>query len=464
MKEEVDAGDRQDVGLAARRQQYLLGLLVRVVVAVIFAGIFAVSGSIGLIDWENALAASWILVGLALINWPFWLLGKRYGFPISHFTGHWVIDILALTIMIHAIGGIDAPYATLSYSLLVLSSAVNMSRRVAMWLALLSMLSFGSLVLLETTGIVPRVTGMWDHHFTPTAQLLSFIVSLVFVFALAWVGGTLADQLKQANADLREATLQVEEQNRELEGRVAERTAELAAATQEIADLVHIVSHDLKNVAVGATETARQLSTRESDGLSERGKRYTVNLLDDARTLSRMLEDLLRLFRATDVEGAGREWVDVQAVVDGVIRRLSSQIERKGIEVKVNLLPPAFGETGKIRHIFDNLIDNACKYVGEARPARVEIGGERRNGRVTYYVRDNGIGIDPRHRDRVFQLYHRVPGQRVDGLAQAGHGVGLAIVKRIVERYGGTIELESEPGRGSTFRVMLPSPPGGMDA
>ncbi len=114
-------------------------------------------------------------------------------------------------------------------------------------------------------------------------------------------------------------------------------------------------------------------------------------------------------------------------------------------------------EPAKIRHIFDNLIDNACKYVGENKPPRIEVGGSREGGQVTYFVRDNGIGIDTRQVGRIFQLYHRSPHQAVDGITQTGHGVGLAIVKRIVERHGGRLWVASKLHRGSTFFVSLPA-------
>ena len=272
------------------------------------------------------------------------------------------------------------------------------------------------------------------------------------------VAGTLADHLKSANTSLTEVGSRIEEQNRTLEKRVAERTAELERAHREIEDLVHIVTHDLKNVSVAATETARKLISAESDTLSPRGRRYAEHLLDDARSMSRMLEHLLSLFRVAEGEGDVRQWVDVDAVVREAFRRLRHEVETRGIEVSIGPLPAAFAEPAKMRHVFDNLIDNACKYVGETHPARVEVVGERRGGEVVYRVRDNGIGIDERQLARIFQLYHRSPNQNVGGIAQKGHGVGLAIVKRIVGRYGGRIEVESRPGHGSTFEVTLPVP------
>jgi len=444
-------------GLEDRRRLFRDGLLVRAVLAGLFSGVAVGFWLIGVAPWPVIEAPLVILSGLALVNVPYWIIGRFSGFPLRQFSFHWAVDIVFLTLMVHFLGGIDAPYATLSYSALVLFAAVSESRRTALRLAVVSMVSFSALVILEATGVVPHVDGIWEHHFSMRAQALSLVMSVVFTFALGLVGGTLADQLKLSNAELRSASEALEEHNRELERRVAERTAELGAATQEIADMVHIVSHDLKNVAVGATETARQLAAREQGRLSERGAEYTQHLLEDTRALSRMLEDLLRLFRATDTGAEPREWVDVDEVVRGVARRLGPQAERKNIELVVGSLPRVFAEPGKIRHIFDNLIDNACKYLGDSPGPRIEVGGRTADGEVEYFVRDNGMGIGERQQDRVFQLYHRVPQEGANGdRAPGGHGIGLAIVKRIVERYGGQIELESELGRGSTFRVRLP--------
>src|SRR5690606_28358943 len=136
---------------------------------------------------------------------------------------------------------------------------------------------------------------------------------------------------------------------------------------------------------------------------------------------------------------------DVDAVVRQSLRQLQYQIEAKRIAVAVGPLPSVFAETQKIRHIVDNLLNNACKYVGDKKPATVEVTGSANGSVVRYVVRDNGVGLDERQRARIFQLYHRSPTQEVEGVVQEGHGVGLAIVKRIVKRYGGTISVESAP-------------------
>ncbi len=446
------------LGFSERRRLFAEGLGFRVALCVAFALLFSGLAWAGLFPRGHAWTVTAILAVLAALNGAWWLAGRRAGFPTSHFFAHWAVDIVMLTMLVHFVGGIDAPYGALAYAGLVTFAAVNDSRRTALLLATFSTLAFALLVALEASGVVPPAEGLWRHHYSTTAITVSLVAPFIFLFAVAWVAGTLADHLKSANASLVEVGARIEEQNRTLERRVAERTSELERAHREIEDLVHIVTHDLKNVSVAATETAAKLISTDGDRLSPRGRRYADHLLDDSRGMSRMLENLLSLFRVAEGEGEARQWVDVDGLVRESMRRLAHEVERRGIQVRIGVLPAVFAEPAKMRHVFDNLLDNACKYVGENHPARVEVEGERRGGEVTYRVRDNGIGIDERQRARIFQLYHRSPNQTVAGVAQEGHGVGLAIVKRIVERHGGRISVESVPGRGSTFAVTLPVP------
>lgn len=444
--------------LAERRRLFVEGLGFRVALAAAFALMFLGLAVAGLFPRAYAFNGIGVLAILAIVNVLYWYAGARAGFPTRHFAAHWGVDIALLTLLIHFVGGIEAPYAALAYSGLVAFAAVNESRAVALRLATLSLVSFGLLVVLEATGQLRAADGIWQHAYSVTADLVSVVAPFIFIYGFAWVGGTLADHLKAANASLVEVGARIEEQNRTLERRVEERTAALARAHAEIQDLVHIVTHDLKNVSVAATEMARKLIDVEGARLSPRGRRYADHLLEDARSMSRMLGNLLSLFRVADTDADRREWVDVDRIVREVLGRLQHEIESRSIEVVVGPLPTAFAESAKIRHVFDNLLDNACKYVGDARPARVEVGGERRGAEVVYWVRDNGIGIDEHQLARVFQLYHRSPNQSVAGVEQPGHGVGLAIVKRIVERYGGRIRVESRPRAGATFTVSLPIP------
>lgn len=444
------------LALPERRRLFVQGLVVRAVLTLLFAVLALAFSFSGAMPRDSALVVAAILLIAALVNVVYWEVGRRRSFPIDDFAVHQSLDVVVFTVVIHFAGGIHLPYCALAYSPIVLIAAVVESRRTAVGLAAFATGALISLAFLEATGAIQSYSEIWGYQLPRRAQLLSVVMSATYLFALGWVAGTLAEQLKASNASLEEAGRHLQGQNRNLEKRVDERTAKLARATQEIEDLVHIVSHDLKNVAVAVTETARKLVSRESANLSPRGRSYADNLLEDGRTMSRMLEDLLLLFRHTDGAGARGEWVDVDGVVRQSLRQLQYQIEAKRIEVVVGPLPSVFAETQKMRHIFDNLLNNACKYVGDKKPARIDVEGVANGATVKYLVRDNGVGLDERQRARIFQLYHRSPVQEVEGVVQEGHGVGLAIVKRIVERYGGSIVVQSVPREGTTFEVTLP--------
>lgn len=438
------------------RQEFVNGLKFRVVLASIFAAAFCGLWLVGSLPSRNAAYAVGSCVALAAVNGLYWEFGKRAGFPLSQFLIHWAVDIVALTVLIFFIGGVDAPYSGLAYMSLVTTAAIFASRQTALLLAMVSSVCLACVALLGGWIGHSGAREIWGHEYSIGTRWFALVTIAIFLLWLASVFGRLADELKAANVSLRGFSSRIEEQNRTLERKVIERTSELARATQEIEDLVHIVSHDLKNVAVALTETARKLVARESANLSERGKSYADNVLEDGRTMSRMLEDLLLLFRHTEGAGARAEWVDVDAVVRQSLRQLQYQVEAKAIEVSVGPLPSVFADTQKMRHIFDNLLNNACKYVGDKKPAKIEVAGEASGSLVKFFVRDNGVGMDERQQARIFQLYHRGPVQQVEGAVQEGHGVGLAIVKRIVERYGGTIVVKSAAREGTTFEVMLP--------
>jgi signal transduction histidine kinase len=442
--------------LVERRRLFVQGLTIRAVLSLFFAALAVVLSARGAMPRHSAAIVAVLLGCASVVNLAYWHIGRVRQFPIGDFAAHQSVDVIVFTVAIYFAGGIHLPYCALAYSPIVLIAAVVESKQIALGLALFAIVSLVAVVGLEGSGVLPSYANIWGYQLSVTAQVLALTISAVYLLALGWVAGTLAEQLNRSKASLEQAGVRLQEQNRDLERRVEERTARLARATQEIEDLVHIVSHDLKNVAVAVTETARKLVGRESANLSERGKSYAENLLEDGRTMSRMLEDLLLLFRHTEGSGARAEWVDVDAVVRQSLRQLQYQVEAKRIEILVEPLPSVFAETQKIRHIFDNLLNNACKYVGDKRPAKIEVSGSASGALVKYVVRDNGVGLDERQRARIFQLYHRSPVQEVEGVVQEGHGVGLAIVKRIVERYGGSISVESVLREGTTFEVTLP--------
>jgi signal transduction histidine kinase len=252
---------------------------------------------------------------------------------------------------------------------------------------------------------------------------------------------------------------------------VTERTAQLTAANQELGAkaralevkqeelkaFVHTVTHDLKNPLNAVLLITDMLRQREGHRLTAEGLAELERVTRLAEGTEDMLRDLLGLFRITTApEGAG--WVNLDALVAHALEALEPQISAKGVHVRVEQLPRVWGQRDKLAHVVANLLGNAVKYVSSGR-GEVRVSGALVNGHALLAVADNGIGIPPEYQQRIFELFRRVPDdeQRVDGRVVGGSGVGLAMVRRIVEGHGGTVEVDSTPGGGSRFAVRLPA-------
>jgi signal transduction histidine kinase len=447
------------------RRRYVEGLLFRAIPCLLFVVSFVVAATFNIgLTWGQITPVVWLLSALVVVNVPYWFVGKARGFPLGDFYVHWGLDLITITVIVYYLGGIDMPLVQFAYLLMIMTAAIFVSQRTAYHLAVGATVVYGVLGIVETTGIVPLRAGVWAHHYGTEARTFIIVSSAVFFFVVAYLAGTMSRLLRDANEELAKTKAIVEDQNRALEGRVRERTRDLEAQTQqleertdELQEMVHIVTHDLQNVSVASTETARKLVELAGAQLSERGQRYADRLVRDCRLMSTMLRNLLQAASQSEVAVADRrDLVDVQGLVRDAVARAQSVLEAKKIEVVVGELPPVYGEEQKLGHVFDNLLSNACKYVGDKPTARIDVSGSVENGGVEYVVRDNGVGIDPTQLGRIFQLYHRAPEQTVAGVVQQGHGIGLAVVKRIVQRYGGKIWVESTPGEGASFHVRLP--------
>jgi len=450
------------------RRRYIEGLLFRAVPCLLFVVFFigAATLNVGL-TWSQITPVVWLLGFLVLVNVPFWFIGKAFDFPLSHFYVHWAVDLVSITAIVYFLGGIDMPLVQFAYLLMIMTAAIFVSQTTAYHLAVGATVVYAVLAIIETTGVVPMHGGVWAHHYGTEARVVIVVLSGLFFFVVAYLAGTMSRLLREANEELAKTKAIVEHQNRGLEQRVRERTRDLEARTQqleertdELQEMVHIVTHDLQNVSVASTETARKLVELAGTQLSDKGQRYAERLMRDCRLMSTMLRNLLQA--ATQSEVADRkDLVDVQALVRETISRAQGVVETKGIDVIIGPLPPVYGEEQKLGHVFENLLSNAFKYVGDKPHPRIDVSGAVDNDGVEYVIRDNGVGIDATQVGRIFQLYHRAPEQTVAGVVQQGHGIGLAVVKRIVQRHGGRIWVESTPGEGATFHVRLPSEAGG---
>jgi signal transduction histidine kinase len=143
--------------------------------------------------------------------------------------------------------------------------------------------------------------------------------------------------------------------------------------------------------------------------------------------------------------------LDVNRLVMGIVASMEFQLKKKEVVLQIEDLPDCMGDDVLVTQVFANLIDNAYKYLDPTRPAEITISGRTVNGWSAYAIADNGIGIAAEHQDHIFQVFHRLDTKR-----EGGQGLGLAIVRRIIDRHQGKIEVESMPGKGTTFRVFFP--------
>ena len=196
-------------------------------------------------------------------------------------------------------------------------------------------------------------------------------------------------------------------------------------------------------------DTRREIETLLTDAVPE----CLHFVRAGADKIQMLLDGLLRLSRVGSIE-ITLEPLDMNELLGKVLHAQRFQIQQRSAEVAVDPLPACFGDVVMVNQLFGNLIDNALKYSDPSRPCRIHITGQIADNRVVYAVADNGIGIEPEHRQEIFQIFYRLqPGGEVPG-----EGLGLAIVKRILDRLQGSVRIESNPGQGTTFIVSLPLP------
>jgi light-regulated signal transduction histidine kinase (bacteriophytochrome) len=193
------------------------------------------------------------------------------------------------------------------------------------------------------------------------------------------------------------------------------------------------------------------LEERYKDKLDDKATEYIGYSVEGAARMSQLIADLLAYSRvASKIRTVGP--VDANRPLAAALSNLCATIEEAGATVTRDELPTVTADSGQLTQLFQQLIGNAVKFRSPDRPCRIHVGAERKEDQWVFSVRDNGIGIEPKQFDRVFVIFQRLHTRE----KYPGTGIGLAICKKIVERHGGRIWVESEPGAGSTFCFTLP--------
>ena len=266
---------------------------------------------------------------------------------------------------------------------------------------------------------------------------------------------TVADQLAVALANTR-LYEQIRSHAAQLEQRVAERTAELAAVNQELAAFSYSVSHDLRAPLRSMSGFSEALLEDYADVLDGTGQDYLRRVHQAGRRMAKLIDDLLNLSRLTRAE-MSREPVDLSAVAQAIAAELQQGEPERRAEFIIAPGLEATGDPGLLRVVLENLLGNAWKFTSKVAHARIEFGMAEVGGDLAYFVRDNGAGFAMTYSDKLFGPFQRLHAES----EFPGSGIGLATVQRIVFRHGGGVWAEGEEGRGAQFFFTLAARGGG---
>jgi light-regulated signal transduction histidine kinase (bacteriophytochrome) len=252
--------------------------------------------------------------------------------------------------------------------------------------------------------------------------------------------------------------------NEELEQRVQQRTAQLAEQAQalqranealersniELKQFAYIASHDLQSPLRNISGFVQLLRSEYEGRLGERADDWIRRTVQSIQLMQALIRDLLAYSRV-DSQFRPLQPVAMRDVYDDTISLLESPIADAGALVSCDELPTVVGDRGQLVQLLQNLIGNALTYHGD-QPPHVHVLAQRDDDGWVFGVRDNGIGIDTKYHDRIFEIFQRLHDQQ----KYPGTGIGLAVCRRVAHRHGGKIWVESEPNKGSTFYFSIP--------
>jgi PAS domain S-box-containing protein len=249
---------------------------------------------------------------------------------------------------------------------------------------------------------------------------------------------------------LKRAEETVHRLNDELEHRVIERTVQLEAANKELEAFSYSVSHDLRAPLRAVNGFAKIVLDTYAPELPPKAREYLEEIRTGGERMGQLIDDLLA-FSRLGRHALKLQRVDTGRLVQEVLDFLAPQYAGRPFEIKIGELPGCLGDPSLLKQVWLNLVSNAVKYTRGRTPASIELGCERKDDEIIYFVCDNGAGFDIRYVHKLFGVFQRL--HRADEFE--GTGVGLAIVQRIIHRHGGRVWAEGEIGRGAKFRFTL---------
>jgi signal transduction histidine kinase len=263
---------------------------------------------------------------------------------------------------------------------------------------------------------------------------------------------TLFRAQRKLTTRLEVAQAELKEYSKGLEKKVAERTHDLESRAKDLEAFAYTVSHDLKAPLRGIQTYSQFLMDGYAAKLDETGRRYAESVGKVAANMRQLIDDLLEYSRLERRE-AQMMPVDMRGLIESVIAERQPVMEQYHTQIEVDVtLPPVRGDRAMLRHAIANLIDNAIKFSRDAKPPRITMRAHEENSQYVVSASDNGVGFDMQDRERIFEIFQRLHSAE----EFEGTGIGLSIVRRAIEKHGGRVWAQAEPGKGATFSFAIP--------
>ncbi len=286
---------------------------------------------------------------------------------------------------------------------------------------------------------------------TYTPEDLSLAESLAERAAIAFENARLYRAAQEDIARRKAVEEQIRSANATLELKIQERTAKLSEALRELEAFSYTVAHDLRSPLRAMAGYSRILIEDHIAKADEAGQGYAARIVESGKRMDTMVQDLLEYSRLVRLE-LQLEPIELSALVQEILSSMESDLVEAGASITVQKpFPVVLGHRGALTQAVTNLIQNAAKFVLPGKRPEIIISAATKDGSVILSIEDRGIGIPPEHHERIFGVFQRLHDER----AYPGTGIGLAIVRKAMERMGGRAGVESQPGRGSRFWLEL---------
>jgi signal transduction histidine kinase len=375
----------------------------------------------------------WMIIGPFLVILLFMKQLLNWGYVRS--AGLSIVGMLWLMLTTAMFFGADYNNpAYMGYVIVVVTAGLILNWRAAIGWSLVSILTNAIIVVLGQKGYLNL-----SQEVTPAFAFWSAQTAYIMVTTIL---------LSQATRKIDEAFEKTRHEIRERKKAEAEREKfikELEAKNAELERFTYTVSHDLKSPLITIGGYLGFLEKDMRDRNEAKFDNDVLRIREAAGKMQELLNDLLELSRIGRLMNPPEE-VEFKEIVKEALALVDGRMQEKGVHVVgQENLPAVYGDKIRLIEVMQNLLDNAAKFTDKQRQPMIEVGALRQDNEDVFFVKDNGIGIDPSHHERIFGLFNKLSADN------EGTGIGLALVKRTIEVHGGRIWVESKPGEGSTF-------------